>query len=185
MSENYTKVAIAFHWMIGLAIIAMLGMGLILEDIPSDYQYIAYQLHKSIGLTILLLSFLRLFWRLTHRAPALPAGMKTWEILASKITHVAFYVLMIGIPLSGWALVSSAPAPYDFPIQWFGLFEWPSLPLERSKEVSHDFSELHEMLAFLTIGLLALHIGAALKHHFMNRDNVLVRMLPCLKKCEK
>jgi cytochrome b561 len=185
MTENYTKVAILLHWLIGLAIIAMLVMGLLLEDIPSDYQFMAYQLHKSIGLSILALSFFRLFWRLTHRAPALPAGMKTWEIWASKITHIGFYVLMIGIPLSGWALVSAAPAPYNFPIQWFGLFEWPHLPFAPDKDVSENFAEIHETLAWITIGLLALHIGAALKHHFIVKDDVLTRMIPCLKKCGK
>ncbi|MBL8641798.1 MAG: cytochrome b [Alphaproteobacteria bacterium] len=181
MSENYTKIAIILHWLIGLAIIAMIAMGLILEDIPDDYKFMAYQLHKSIGLTILGLSFFRLFWRLTHRPPALPVNMKPWEIWAAKLTHIGFYVLMIGIPLSGWALVSAAPPPYNFPIMWFGLFEWPHLPVTVDKELSHDFAEVHETLAYLTIILLGLHVGAALKHHFINKDNVLARMLPFLR----
>lgn len=183
MSENYTKVAIILHWIIGLAIIFMLAMGLLLDSIPDDYKFQAYQFHKSLGLTILVLSFVRLFWRLTHRAPALPDGMKLWEIWAAKLTHIGFYFLMIAIPLSGWALVSAAPAPYNFPVMWFGLFEWPHLPLPVDKELSHDFGEAHEVLAYLTIVLLGMHIGAALKHHFINKDNVLTRMIPCLKKC--
>jgi cytochrome b561 len=112
--------------------------------------------------------------------------MKKWEIAVSKLTHVAFYVLMIGLPLSGWALVSSAPPPYNFPIMWFGLFAWPSLPvlseIENKKEVAEAFAEFHETLAWVTIFLLALHIGAALKHHMIDKDDVLARMLPFLRK---
>lgn len=183
MTNTYTRVAIALHWMIGLAIILMLGFGFFMEDMPDHMKPFIYQTHKSIGLTILALSFFRLFWRLSHQTPSLPEGMKKWEILASKLTHYGFYILMIGIPLSGWALVSSAPAPYDYPVQWFGLFTWPSLPLARAGETAESFSEIHEILAIGTIGLLVLHIGAALKHHFVNKDDVLVRMLPCLEKC--
>ena len=177
--DRYTKVAIALHWIIGLAIIFMLGLGLLLDEIPDNYKFAAYQFHKSLGLTILALSFVRLFWRLTHRAPPLPAGMKTWEIWAAKLTHYAFYVLMIGIPLTGWALVSASPL--NFPIMWFGVFEWPHLPLTPNKELSDTFSQAHEILAYLTIILLGMHIGAALKHYFINKDNVLTHMLPFLK----
>lgn len=184
MTETYTSVAKALHWIIGIAIIVMLGMGFLMEDMPDEMKPFIYQTHKSVGLTILVLSFVRLFWRLTHKAPALPDGMKKWEVFASKITHFAFYILMIGIPLSGWLLVSAAPAPYDYPVQWFGLFEWPTLPIERAKETAHDFGEIHEILAIATIALLVLHIGAALKHHFILKDDVLTRMLPCSKKCK-
>ncbi|HAJ90810.1 MAG TPA: cytochrome B [Rhodospirillaceae bacterium] len=179
MPEKYTKVAIALHWIIGLAIILMLAMGLMLDSLPDDYKFQAYQLHKSLGLTILVLSFVRLFWRLTHRSPALPAGMKPWEIWAAKLTHYAFYIVMIGIPLTGWALVSASPM--QFPIMWFGIFEWPHLPFTPDKDISHNFGEMHEVLAYLTIILLGMHIGAALKHHFVNKDTVLTRMLPFLK----
>ena len=184
MPETYTKVAITLHWLIGIAIIAMLVMGVMLEDIPDEYKFIAYQTHKSIGLTILILSFVRLFWRLSHRAPALPATMAKWEIIVSKITHVAFYVLMIGLPLSGWALVSASPR--NIPTLWFGVFEWPHLPILSDvvdkKGVSDSFAELHESLANITIALLALHIGGALKHHFIAKDEVLSRMIPFLKR---
>lgn len=179
MPDRYTKVAIALHWIIGLSIIFMLGLGLLLNEIPDNYKFQAYQFHKSLGLAILALSVVRLGWRLTHRAPALPPEMKPWEIWAAKLTHYAFYILMIGIPLTGWALVSSSPL--NFPIQWFGLFEWPHLPFTPDKDLSNNFSEAHEVLAYLTIVLLGMHIGAALKHHFINKDNVLTHMLPFLK----
>jgi cytochrome b561 len=180
MSQHYTKIAIALHWIIGVAIIIMLAMGLLLDSVPDDYKFQVYQFHKSLGLTILVLSFVRLFWRLTHKTPALPEGMKTWEIWASKLTHYAFYIMMIGIPMTGWALVSASPL--NFPIMWFGLFEWPHLPLTIDKSLSQNFGEMHELLAYMTIGLLGLHIGAALKHHFINEDNVLTHMLPFLKQ---
>lgn len=182
MSENYTKTAIALHWIIGVAIIIMLVMGLVMEDVPDTMKPFVYMMHKSVGLTILVLSFVRLGWRLMHTAPALPSTMKSWEVAVSKITHGAFYLLMIGIPLSGWALVSSAPAPYDYPVMWFNLFQWPTLPFERAKETVESFAEIHEVLANLTIALLLLHVGGALKHHFVEKDNVLARMLPFLKK---
>jgi len=185
MTDSYTRVAIALHWIIGVAIIMMLGMGFFMEDLPNEIKPFVYQTHKSIGLTILVLSFVRLLWRLTHKVPSLPQGMKNWEILASKLTHWGFYLAMIALPLSGWLLVSAAPPPYDYPVQWFGLFEWPTLPIERAKETAHDFSEIHEILAIGTIALLVLHVGAALKHHFIVKDDVLTRMLPCLKKCKK
>ena len=189
MSENYTKVAIILHWLIGVSIIGMLVMGLLLENIPNDYKFMAYQLHKSFGLSILVLSVLRLLWRLTHKAPAFPDYMSKFERLAAKLTHVAFYILMIGLPLSGWALVSSAPPPYNFPIHWFGLFDWPYLPvlseIENKESVSHAFGEVHEILANVTIFLLALHVGGALKHHFVNKDDVLARMIPYLKRDKK
>ena len=183
MPQTYTKVAILLHWLIGLAIIFMLGFGLLLDDIPNEYKFKAYQLHKSIGLTILVLSFVRLFWRMTHAVPPLPDHMKTWEKLAAKLSHYLFYVLMIGIPLTGWALVSSSPM--NFPTLWFGLFQWPHLPLDHTKELSDGFAETHELLAYLTIVLLGMHIAAALKHHFIDKDNVLIHMVPFLKQQEK
>jgi cytochrome b561 len=189
MSDTYTRVAIFLHWLIGLSIIGMLVMGLLLEDMPDDYKFAAYQLHKSFGLSILVLSFVRLFWRLSHKAPALPAGMNKFEILAAQLTHVAFYILMIALPMSGWAMVSAAPPPYNFPIKWFGLFQWPFLPVlpevDNKEQVAGAFAQFHATLAWITITLLVLHVGAALKHHFINKDNVLIRMIPCLKKCEK
>jgi len=181
--ETYTKVAIFLHWLIGLLIIFMLGFGLLLDDIPNDYKFQAYQLHKSIGLTILALSFIRLFWRLTHRAPPLPVHMKPWEKFAAHASHYILYALMICIPLTGWALVSSSPM--NFPTMWFGLFQWPHLPLEHTKELSDGFAETHQILAYLTIVLLCGHVGAALKHHFIDKDEVLIHMVPFLKKQEK
>lgn len=192
MTDNYTKTAIFLHWTIAICFIFMLGLGLVMgedEILPRDLRYPAYQLHKSLGLLILLLSFMRLAWRLMHKAPALPSGMPTYEIWAAKAVHVGFYVLMFVLPLSGWALVSASPR--GIPTMWFGLFEWPHLPflaqmdMSLKKDVSHDISEVHESLAWISIAMIGLHVGAALKHYFIDRDNVVTHMIPCLKPLTK
>jgi len=183
MSNHYTRVAIVLHWLIGLSIIGLLILGLTMEDFPADYRKTAYMIHKSLGLSVLVLSLFRLIWRLTHPVPALPSDMKVWEKFAAHAVHAGLYFLMIALPLTGWALVSSSPR--GFPTIWFGLFEWPPLPvlseIVNKKEVSHSFANIHEILAWIAISLILLHLGAALKHHFITRDGILVRMLPFLK----
>jgi cytochrome b561 len=177
-TERYTNVAVFLHWTMALLIIGMIGVGLTMGSYPIAYKFVAYNLHKSFGLTILALSFFRLYWRLTHRAPALPGGMRPWERLAAHASHFGFYLLMIGMPLSGWIMVS---ADAKFPTVFFSLFEVPQFPLPvayDTKATHEQFEWLHYWLAMGTLGLLALHVGAALKHHFINRDTVLRRMLP-------
>ncbi len=175
--ERYNKVAVLLHWTIALLIIGMIVVGLTMGGYPIKYKFLAYNLHKSFGITILALSLFRLFWRFTHTPPALPA-MPTWEKLAAHASHLGFYVLMIGMPLSGWMMVS---ADAKFPTVFFSLFEVPQFPLPAAYDTraAHDQLEwLHYWLAMGTLGLLALHVGAALKHHFINHDAVLRRMLP-------
>lgn len=185
MPDRYTPVAIALHWIIAALIIFMLGLGFLMEDFPQEIRGAAYGLHKSTGLSILLLTFVRIAWRLGHKAPPLPAGTKPIEALIARALVVGFYILMITLPMSGWALSSANPKGY--PINWFGLFDWPFLPvlstldIETKKEVAHSISEAHETMAAAMIGLLVLHVAAALKHHFILKDDVLTRMLPFLK----
>lgn len=175
ISVRYHRVAIALHWLIALAIIAMLIMGFVMEDVsPVTLRIEVYQLHKSLGLTILALSLVRLGWRLTHKAPPLPAAMPAWEKFGAKAAHVVLYVLMIGMPLSGWAVISTSSN--KFPTHYFGTFLVPLLPLDKGL---HDAAEsVHVLLAYGAIGLISLHVLAALKHHFINHDDVLTRMLP-------
>lgn len=188
-SERYTSVAIALHWLIGLCIICLLIMGLVMSEddiLPREQRFFLYQLHKSLGLSVLVLSIVRLGWRLAHQAPPLPSRMPAWEKLAAKATHVLFYLLMIGLPITGWLIVSVSPR--GIPTMWFGLFEWPHLPVgapENKEELEEVFEECHEILANGTIALLALHVAAALKHHFVDRDDVLSRMLPVVKPLGK
>jgi len=187
-NKAYTKVAIFLHWLIATAIIGQIIAGLWMVDAirVKDTQKIAYdvyQWHKAIGLTILTLSLLRLVWRLTHKAPAYPKHMTKFEKFAAHSSHSLFYIFMISIPLAGWAMVSVSI--YGLPTMYFDLFEWPHIPflvtLENKTDLEPIFKEIHEYLAFGTIGLLILHVGAALKHHYIDKDNVLKRMIPFLK----
>lgn len=182
MSAGYSNVARCLHWLIGLAIVFMIGLGFVMGDMPraNPMKFQLYQLHKSIGICILLLSLFRLCWRMTHKPPALPADMKKWEkILAHAVSH-SFYLFMIGVPLLGWAVVSASPL--NIPTLLFGVVPWPHLPffdgLENRHDVAESLGDIHGTLAYAMLGLLALHVVGALKHHFIVRDDVLVNMAP-------
>ncbi len=186
-SSRYSRVAIALHWVIAILIIGQLAGGLIMVRIPNEaaaLKFQIYQLHKSFGVTILFLSIVRLGWRLTHKPPPLPATMAAWEKAAARATHAAFYLLLIVIPLFGWAYVSAAP--FNVPTVLFGVISWPHMPffegLADKKAAADVLKEFHEYAAKTALALLILHIGAALKHHFINRDDVFARMLPLIRK---
>ena len=191
MSERgarYTNVAIALHWLIALAILAMLALGLTMTHVklaPVD-KFKLYQLHKSIGLTILVLAVLRLLWRFTHRPPALPAGMPAWERGAADATHVILYVFMIGMPLVGWALVSASP--FNLPTVLYGVLPWPhlpwltTLPAASKPAVEGVLKAVHAYGAYALIAFLALHAGAALRHYLVLHDTILQRMIPGLPR---
>lgn len=182
--QTYSRVAIALHWVIAVMIISMFVLANLMGNPETPNRFALYQWHKSIGITIFLLTFLRLGWRLTHRPPPLPEDMKSWERRVAKLTHIGFYVLMLGVPLLGWALVSASPL--GIPTKLYGIIPWPHLPvlsgLEDKKAASEFFAKLHEIGAKLFFVLIVLHVAAALKHHFINKDNVLARMLPFIKK---
>jgi len=176
---RYHAVAIGLHWLIAILIIGLLIVGFVMGDLErSDpLKYTLYQMHKSFGITVLVLSLVRLVWRLLHRAPPLPAGSKGWEKFLSHLTHAGFYLLMLGLPLVGWLGVSASPL--KIPTVIFGLFTLPSLPFFHDvPDAAHQLFELHETLAYLVIGLLVLHVGAAFKHHFLMKDDVVLRMTP-------
>jgi cytochrome b561 len=182
---TYTKVAIGLHWVIGGAILLQLLGGLQMESLKGAEKFAAFQNHKSLGLTILMLSIARLLWRIANPPPALPEGMKGWEIFAAKFTHIGFYCLMIGVPLGGWVIISTSP--YNIATNWWGLFEWPRLPLHDlpfRKELNEMAKQGHEIGAFSIIGLLVLHVGAVIKHIFVNDDDVASRMIPFMPKKE-
>jgi cytochrome b561/polyisoprenoid-binding protein YceI len=193
-TERYTAVAIVLHWAIAAAVLFMLPLGFIMHERAehgdaSQALFEAYQLHKSIGLTVLVLTLARLAWRLTHRPPPLAAGMPAWERLAARATHWAFYVITLALPLTGWLYASAGWSIHTdeslaVPTRWFGLFEVPhlfNLP-HASNDVRADTAEAaltaHAYLGFTAIGLAALHVAAALKHHFFDRDETLAHMVP-------
>jgi len=181
---RYGSVAMTLHWLIAAAVLVNLCLGLYMADLPrSDpYRFILFQTHKSIGLTVLVLSLLRLGWRLMNPVPPLPRGMNPVLRIVSRFSHILLYFLIVAIPLAGWALVSSSPL--GLPTPYFGLFSWPNIPmlanLPRANKIQnlHFFEDTHSLLAFTMIGLLALHVTGALYHQFVRRDDVLRRMTP-------
>jgi cytochrome b561 len=181
---RYGAVAIAVHWLIALAIIGLILSGKWMVDAirVKETQFTAFQIyqwHKSFGLTVLALSLFRLAWRLLHTPPPAPDTMPNWQRFASTVTHWAFYVLMIGTPVLGWLMVSASPL--GLPTLLFGQLEVPHYPFDPAADkaaLEHWFKANHELLANGTLLLLLLHAAAALKHHFVDKDNILWRMAP-------
>lgn len=183
-TTRYSAIAIILHWTIAILIIGQLAGGFFMHKFAEgDLKFTIFQLHKSFGITILLLSLARLGWRLTHRAPPLPAHMPGWERFAAKLAHWGLYGLMIGLPLVGWAVVSSSPK--GIPTLLFGAVPWPHLPLPHSDQLSDTFAGVHEALAFSMAGLFFLHAAAALRHHVLLRDQVFRHMAPWFAQAPK
>ena len=176
MRARYSKVAIALHWLIGLAIIVNLAGGLLHESMARDLRSIVMPLHKATGITILVLSVARLVWRLTHRPPPYQATRAGWEKVTAKVVHWAFYILIIAIPFSGWLITSAGSRKY--PLDWYGLFGIPFLPVTQDKGLAAAAGGAHENLSYLMIALLVLHIGAAMKHLVLDKDGTFGRMVP-------
>ncbi|HEX7874034.1 MAG TPA: cytochrome b [Sphingobium sp.] len=180
--SRYSTVAIVLHWTIALLIIANLAIGWRMGFLKGLAQFEIFQLHKSVGITVLLLSILRLGWRLTHSPPPLPTGMAAWERLAAQVTHWAFYALMIALPLTGWIMVSVSP--YNIPTLLWKTVPWPhigflhDLSVAQKTAVDGAGGTAHMVMAFGCAALIALHVAAALKHQFLSRDDLLSRMIP-------
>lgn len=181
-----------FHWATALCIFATALVGLTMESIDTLWYY---GLHKALGMSVLGLVLLRLLWRLVDKRPPYPTGMPSWQRAVSSTAHALIYAAMLVMPLSGWLYNSAARRPLD----WFGLFRIPSLTqLDRETQTLHIFGlpapsfvdtpqklrglagDVHETLFYFGVLLLLLHVGAALKHHFIDRDATLARMLPGL-----
>ena len=178
-ASRYSTVAIVLHWLIFALIIANVFVGGWMEDAEGPAKFEQFQMHKSLGLTVLALSLARLVWRLTHPAPPLPADMALWERALARTTQALFYVLMIGIPLLGWAAVSAGGAP-EAPL--FGVLPGPNLPIAQDEPLSHALGDAHKAAVKSFYVLLALHVAGALKHQFIDRDDVMARMLPFLRR---
>ncbi len=171
---RYTTTAIALHWLMAALIFGLFGVGLYMSGLPlSPTKLQIYSWHKWAGVTAFLLVFARLAWRIAHRPPPLPAAMPRWQQFAAHAGHGLLYLLMIAIPLSGW-LMSSAKG---FQTVYFGVLPIPDL-LGKDKELGDTLRDVHQALNFLMIAIVAGHVGAALKHHFIDRDDILTRMSP-------
>jgi len=175
---RYGGVAIGLHWLIAIAIIGSFSLGLYMSDLPLSPQKLKfYSWHKWAGVTIFLCVLVRLVWRLSNRPPELPDTIPAWQRKVAAATHVLLYLLMLIIPITGW-LMSSAKG---FQTVYFGVLPLPDL-LARNDELGETLAQVHTLLNYGTAALVVTHIGAALKHHFIDHDEVLSRMLPYLGK---
>ena len=180
--SHYTLVAIILHWVMAFGVLALAGIGLAMTHVNFDPLTVfkLYQLHKSIGITILLAAIVRLIWRFTHRPPALPAAMSRLTRKAAESSHILLYLLLIGLPLTGWALVSVSVL--QIPTVLYATVPWPHIPvlstLENKKPVEDLFKLIHAYGAWALLALVAGHAAAALHHHFIAKDDVLRRILP-------
>lgn len=174
---RYTQVAIILHWVVAAFLIFQLSLGLALEDAPRGS---IMPLHKSVGVTILLLAVLRLLWRLGHTPP--PIVGKPAEKRAASAVHWLFYLVLFAFPLSGLIIVATGKTPT--PIMLYGLIPWPHLPVisdltGSAREAWHQAGEnVHGLLVYAVYALFALHLAGALKHHLLDRDGELDKMAP-------
>jgi cytochrome b561 len=185
---RYNAGAIALHWIIALMILTNIGLAWWFNTLHGAAKIEPVQLHKSIGITVLILSTFRLGLRLVVPAPRLPAYVRGWEKRLAQTVHVLFYVIMFGLPLTGWAFSSASPLIHVFPIVLYHLIAWPALapltnlPHDQMKAAHDAFLAGHGLLALLAYGLIFLHVAGALKHQFIDNDDVVARMIPFLRR---
>jgi cytochrome b561/polyisoprenoid-binding protein YceI len=182
--QRYTAVAIALHWAIAVSIIGMIFGGWYMTDLPDGApgQYALYQFHKSLGITILLLTVARIIWRVMNPPPALPDDMKGYEKTLSHLVHMGFYALMIILPLTGW-LYSSVSVKLDVPTVLYGVISWPDVPFVeglQTEATSGAVNQAHGFLAWIALALVGLHLAGVIKHEFGAEGGVLERMAPGL-----
>ncbi len=180
-AEHWSRLTIALHWLTVALIVAIAAIGLYMTDMPNSMAKLkTYALHKSLGLTVLALTLIRLAWRLragTHRpVPNTPP----WQRRAATVSHALLYLLLLVVPLSGWAYNSAA----NFALQWFGLINLPRL-LPADAELKTVMLIMHNGAFWALMALVMLHTGAALWHHAHRRDPTLRRMLPILPHPER
>lgn len=175
--RRYSTVSILLHWTIFALVLANATVGGWMDEADGPEKLRYFMFHKSIGMTVAALTLVRIGWRIAHPWPAFPDNMAMWERVLARGTHIAFYLLLLAVPLLGWAAASAGGAP---PVDWFGLVPAPNLPVPQSEALGDDLGETHKLLVKTVYLVLVLHVAGALKHHFLNRDLVLHRMLPLI-----
>jgi cytochrome b561 len=171
---RYNAVAILLHWLMAVMIIGSFSFGLYMVELPfSPARIKQFNWHKWAGITILTVACLRLLWRLSHKPPALNADTPGWQVKASHVTHFLMYALFFAIPLMGWAYSSAA----GFPIVYFGVVPLPDF-VSPDPELAKTLKLFHRYLAYSLAALVALHIAAAFKHHWIEKDGLILRMMP-------
>jgi cytochrome b561 len=174
--SRYSRGAMVLHWAIAILIALNFAAAWVAEDLPKAEKMQIMGNHKAIGITILILSIIRLLWRFAKPAPPLSVGLKPWEVMLAKITHGLLYLLMIGVPTGGWIMHSAFSGGKA--ISFFGLFDYPGLPMVQDKALAGLFHELHENGGIAMLVLMGLHVAGALKHQLIDRDDSIWRMLP-------
>lgn len=172
--EKYGAVTKTLHWLTSITVICLLGIGLYMvraEKSASLFQI--YGLHKSLGILVLTATILRVLWHVYSRKPPFVAGIPLWERAAAHAGHAFLYVCLFGMPLSGWTMSSA----FGRSVTLFNTVQLPDL-VEKNQELAERLAAFHEYLAYALIGMIALHVGAALRHHFIAKDATLKRMLP-------
>ncbi len=172
--SRYGLVAQTLHWVIAALIVTQFVLARTADRLPLGVRKLMLLArHKSFGMTVLMLAVLRLLWRLFNAPPPLPGAMTPWEQTLSRVTHASLYVFLFAMPLTGW-MMSSAK---NYSVSWFGLFTWPNL-ISPNETAFNLLRNTHHLLSDALFAIATLHIIAALKHHFWNKDDVLLRMLP-------
>ncbi len=179
--RRYNGVAMTLHWVTALFVLLILATGLAMTPLTEGGRTTdtLVMLHASFGFSVLILTVLRIGWRLTNRPPKLPGGMPAAERWGAKIAHFLFYALLIVIPLGGWVVVSVTPD--QAPVQWFGVAELPRLPPpppDQQKLVAERVADLHGTLGYVMLALVTIHVAAALRHAFILKDGLFNRMWP-------
>jgi cytochrome b561 len=172
-TRSWGSLSKAFHWLIVLLIINQWWIAERADELKGLANLEALGTHKSFGMTILMLAVLRLLWRLMNPTPELTSETKPWERALARISHVSLYVLIFAMPLTGW-MMSSAK---NYPVSWFKMFQFPDL-VAPAEQTFHQMLDLHHLLFKVLVGVALLHVAGALKHHFIDRNDVLKRMLP-------
>lgn len=178
-ATRYNRGAAAFHWVTALLVLIQIYLGFVFADMErGDDRTLWFNWHKTVGITILVLSLARLGWRITNPPPPLPSSLPAWGRVAARVNHGAFYVVLIGLPLTGWMYLSTGkPALTSNTTSLVGGLVWPFIPgLPRG--LHEGFEQTHVMLVWLTFALLALHVAAAIKHQFVDRGDAAGRMPP-------
>ena len=186
--RRYNTGAIVLHWIMALLVLTNIGLAWYFNTLHGEAKTAPVQLHKSIGITVLVLTLIRLGWRLAVRHPPLPDYVKGWEKALAKTVQALFYVVLIGLPLTVWAFTSASPLIHIFPIVLYNVIPWPTLPIlstlphDQMKAAHSLFLTGHGLLAKLAYVLIVLHVAGALKHQFINNDDVVARMIPFLRR---
>lgn len=180
-SEAWGWLARLLHWTIALLMLALLGIGFYMANVmPIGFERLELtQTHKSFGFTVFILAVIRVVWRFSNRqTPVMPVDMPGWQVLASHASHWVLYILMFALPLSGWLMATSSPLnDLGVPNMVFGKFNMPDMFVPGDKDLTELFHLIHESCAFALCAVLLVHTGAALKHHFVEKDRILMRMI--------